>query len=129
MPDHCYVTIKISGFCVKYHIHQFASYLLKMSLLERRKPFVFWNFIKTTHGHVFNADFRQNFQSSHQTNVSYRNGMRNLRRDVCALGKELPRHLQLKRLKEFKTSSGRAPGSQSEELFVNFRCLQQLFGK
>ena len=28
LPDHCYVTIKISAFCVKYHFYQFASYLL-----------------------------------------------------------------------------------------------------
>ena len=34
---------------------------------------------------MFNVNFGQNFQSSHQTNVPYRNGTRNLRRrDVCA---------------------------------------------
>ena len=88
---------------------------------------MFWNLIKTTRGNVFNVNFGQNFQSSHQTDVRYRNGKRNLRRrDVCAPGKELPHHLQLKRLKEFETSFSGAPESQSEELVVNFRCLQRL---
>ena len=90
---------------------------------------MFWNLIKTTHGHVFNINFGQDFQSSHQTDVPYRNGMQNLRRDVCAPEKELLHHLQLKRSKGFKTSSSGAPGSQSKELVLNFKCLQQSFGE
>ena len=91
---------------------------------------MFWNLIKTTRGHVFNVNFGQDFQNSHQTDVPYRNGTRNLRRrDVCAPEKELLHHLQLKRSKEFETSSGGAPGSQSEELVLNFRCLQKPFGE
>ena len=87
---------------------------------------MFWNLSKSTRGHVFNLNFGQDFQSSHQTDVPYRNGTRNLRRrDVCAPEKELLHHLQLKRSKEFETSSSGAPGSQSEELVLNFRCLQQ----
>ena len=101
-----------------------------MSFTGRRKRFVFWNLIKTTRGHAFNVNFGQNFQSSHQTDVLYRNDTRNLRRkDFCAPGKELPHHLQLKQWKLFETSSSGAPGSQSEELVVNFRCLQQPFGE
>ena len=91
---------------------------------------MFWNSIKTTRGHVFNVNFGQNFQSSHQTDVPYRNGKRNLRRDdVCAPEKELLHHLQLKQSKEFETSSSGPPGSQSEKLVLNFRCLQQPFGE
>ena len=86
---------------------------------------MFWNLIKTACGHVFNGNFRQDFQSSHQTDVPYRNGMRNLRRrDVCAPKKALLHHLQLKRSKEFETSSSGAPESQSEQLVLHFRCLQ-----
>ena len=81
---------------------------------------MFWNLIKTTRGHVFYVNFGQDFQSSHQTDVPYRNGTQNLRRrDVCAPENELL--LQLKRSKEFETSSSGAPGSQSEELVLNFR--------
>ena len=32
-------------------------------------------------------------------------------------------------IERFETSSSGAPRSQSEELVVNFRCLQQLFGE
>ena len=78
---------------------------------------MFWNLIKTTCGHVFNVN-----SDSHQTDVPYKNGTRNLRRkDVCAPGKELPHHLQLKRSKEFETSTSGAQGSQSEQLVVNNR--------
>ena len=57
---------------------------------------MFWNLIKTTRGHVFNVNFGQDFQSSHQTDVPYRNGTRNLRRrDVCAFMKSLIKHLFL----------------------------------
>ena len=91
---------------------------------------MFWNLIKTTLGHVLNVNFGQDFQSRHRTDVPYRNGTRNLRRrDVCAPEKELLHHLQLKRSKEFETSSSGAPGSQSEELVLNFSCHQQPFGK
>ena len=91
---------------------------------------MFWNLIKTTSGHVFNVNFGQHFQSSNQTNVPYKNGMRNIRRsDVCVPEKELLHHLQLKRSKEFETSFSGAPGSQSEELVLKFRCLQQSFGE
>ena len=52
---------------------------------------MFWNLIRTTRGHVFKVTFGQNFQNSHQTDIPYRNGMRNLgRRDVCAVGKKSP---------------------------------------
>ena len=48
-----------------------------------------WNLIKTTRGHVFDVNFGQDFQSSHQTDVPYQNGMQNLsRRDVCAPSKD-----------------------------------------
>ena len=58
---------------------------------------MFGNFVKTTHRHMFNITFRQNFQNSHQTDALYRNGMQNLRRrDICAPGKELLYHVQLK---------------------------------
>ena len=51
---------------------------------------VFWNLIKTTCGQVFNVNFGQDFQGSHQIDVPYRNGTRNLRRrDVCAPEKKL----------------------------------------
>ena len=91
---------------------------------------MFWNLIKTTRGHVFNVNFGKDFQSSHQTDVLYRNGKRNLRRrDVCVSENELLHHLQLKPSKEFETSSSGAPGSQSEDLVLNFRCLQQPLGK
>jgi len=47
---------------------------------------------------MFNVNLGQNFQSSHQTDVPYRNGTRNLKRsDVCAPEKEVFHHLQLKR--------------------------------
>ena len=76
---------------------------------------MFWNLIKTTRGHVFNVNFGQDFQSSHQTNVPYKNGMRNLRRrDVCALENELLHRLQLKRSKEFEIfSSGEKVNQKS----------------
>ena len=75
-----------SPFWVKYHFHQFASYLLKMSFTGKEKAFCVLEFDKTPRGHVFNVNFGQNFQSSHQTDVPYRNDMQNLRRrDVCAL--------------------------------------------
>ena len=91
---------------------------------------MFWNLVKTTRGHVFGVNFGQDIQSSHQADVPYRNGTQNLRRrDVCAPEKELLHHLQLKRSKEFETSSSGAPESQSEELVLNFRCLQQPFGE
>ena len=91
---------------------------------------MFWNLIKITRGHMFNINFGQDFQSSHQTDVPYRNGPRNLRRrDVCAPEKEMLHHLQLERSKKFETSSSGAPGSQSEELVLNFICLQQQFGE
>ena len=91
---------------------------------------MFWNLIKTTRGYVFNVNFGQNFQSSHHTDLPYRIGTRNLmRRDVCAPGKELPHHFELKRSKGFETSSSGAKGRQSEELVVNFKCLQQPFGE
>ena len=56
---------------------------------------------------MFNVNFGQNFQSSHHTDLPYRNLRK---RDVCAPGKELPHHLQLKRLKRFETSSERSQG-------------------
>ena len=91
---------------------------------------MFWNLKKITRGHVFNVNFGQDFQSIHQTDVPYRNDPRNLRRwDVCAPEKELLHHLQLKRSKEFETSSSGPPGSQSKELVLNFRCRQQPFGE
>ena len=91
---------------------------------------MYWNLIKTTRRHVFNVNLGLDFQSSHQTNVPYRNGTRNLRRkDVCAPEKESLHHLQLKRSKEFELFSSGFPGSQSEELVLNFRCLQQPFGE
>ena len=84
---------------------------------------MFWNLIKITRRHVFNVNFGQDFQSSHQTKAPYGNGARNLRwRDICASEKELLHHLQLRRSKEFETSSSGAPGSQSEDLVSNFRC-------
>ena len=46
LPDHYYVTIKISAFCVKYHLHQFASYLLKMSFTGKEKAFCVLEFDK-----------------------------------------------------------------------------------
>ena len=55
------------------------SNCLKYLLLDRRKHFVFCNLIKTTHGRVFNVNFRQNFLSSHQINVPYRDVTQNLR--------------------------------------------------
>ena len=62
--------------------------------------------------------------------VSYRSSTQNLKRsDVCAPEKELLHHLQLIQYKEFETSSSGAPESQSEELVLNFRCLQQPFGQ
>ena len=84
-----------------------------MSFTGKEKVFcVLELLIKTTRGHVFNINFRQNFQSSHQTDIPYRNGMQNLRRrDVCAPRKELSDYLQLKQSKEFETSSSGAPGS------------------
>ena len=77
---------------------------------------MFRNLMKTTCGHVFNVNFGQAFQSSHQTDIPYRNGMQNLRRDVCAPEKELLHHLQLKQSKEFETSSSRAPGNKRSSL-------------
>ena len=82
--------------------------------MERKKRFVFCNSIKTTRGHVFNVNFRQNFQSIHQIDVPYRTGTQNLRRrDVCATEKELHHHFQLKKLEEFGIPSSGAPESQS----------------
>ena len=78
---------------------------------------------------MFIVNFGQDFQSSYQTAVPHRNGTRNLKRtDVCAPEKELLHYLQLKQSKELEPSSSGAPGSQSEELVLNFRCLQQPFG-
>ena len=55
---------------------------------------MFWNLVKTTRGHVFDVNFGQDIQSSHQADVPYRNGTQNLRRtDVCAPEKELLHHL------------------------------------
>ena len=89
---------------------------------------MFWNLIKIIRGHMLNVNFGQNFQSSRTIQKWH---AKFKEEGCCAPGKveELPHHLQLKRSKEFKTSSSGAPGSQSEELVVNFRCLQQPFGE
>ena len=61
-----------------------------MSFTGKEKAFVFGNLIKTTCGHVFNVNFGQNFQSSHQTDVPYRNDTRNLKGEMFVLGQGWP---------------------------------------
>ena len=64
MPDHCYVTIKISAFCLKYHFHQFASYLLKMFFSRKEKAFWVLEFDKNNlWGHMLNVNLGKNFES------------------------------------------------------------------
>ena len=51
---------------------------------------MFWNLIKTIHGHVLNVNFEQDFQSSPQTDVPYRNGIQNSKtRDVYSRQKRI----------------------------------------
>ena len=101
-----------------------------MSFTRKEKAFCVLEFDKNNSWTCVQRKFWTVFSSSHQTDIPYRNGTRNLRRrDVCAARKELPHHRQLKPSKEFKTSSSGAPGNQSEELVVNFRCLQGRFGE
>jgi len=38
-PNYCFVTIKVSAFCLKCHFHRFASYLLKMYFTGNENAF------------------------------------------------------------------------------------------
>ena len=123
---------KFSAFCVKYHFHQFASYLLKMSFTEKEKAFCVLEFDKNNSWTCVQRKFRTEFSKQLPDRRTIQKWHAKFKEEgCCALGKveELPHHLQLKRSKEFKTSSSGAPGNQSEELVVSFRCLQQPFGE
>ena len=61
LPDHCYVTIKISAFCIKYHFHQFASYLLKMSFTGKEKAFCVLEFDKNNSWTCVQRKFQTEF--------------------------------------------------------------------
>ena len=106
---------------------------LKCLLMERRKRFVLWNLKKITRGqfgHVFNIKFGQNFQSSHQTDVPYRNGTQNLRRrNISAPGKKLPHHLQLKPSKEFQRSPRKSISRASRELQMSLTTVWRVVRK
>ena len=61
LPDHSYVTIKISAFCVKYHFYQFASYLFKMSFTGKEKAFCVLEFDKNNSWTCVQRKFRREF--------------------------------------------------------------------
>ena len=136
LPDHCYFTIKILAFsynviCIvifffsKVICIDFSLICLKCLLLERRKCFAFWNLIKKNSGYMFSITFAQNFQKRPPARRTIQKWYAKFNKEegLCSR-KRISRHLQLK---EFATCSSEAPKSQSEELFMNFRCPQQPF--
>ena len=51
----------MSAFCVKYHFHQFASYLLKMSFTGKEKAFCVLKFDKNNSWTCVQREFRTEF--------------------------------------------------------------------
>ena len=101
-----------------------------MSFTGKEKAFCVLEFDKNNSWTCVQRKFRTEFSKQPPDRRTIQKWHAQFKEEGCLChGKELPHHLQLKRSKEFETSSSGAPGSQSEKLLVNFRSLQQPFGE
>ena len=129
-PDHCYVTIKVLAVCVKCRFYQFASYLLKMSFTGIEKAFCVLEFDKNNSWTCVQRKFWTGYSKHPPDRRTIQKWHAKFKEEGClCFRKRTAPSPSTERLREFKTSSSGALASQSEELVLNFRCLQQPFGE